>query len=62
LFTEVPVITLASFVVISQYTFAANNISKTVFERMLRRRDGLRDSPYGHFSKCIGSKYNATAN
>ena len=55
-------ITLASFVVIPQYTFAANHISKTVFEWMLRRRDRLRDSPHGHFSKCIGSKDNPTAN
>jgi hypothetical protein len=43
-------------------THAADNISETVFERMLRRRNRFRDTPYGHLCKCIASKDNATAN
>jgi hypothetical protein len=57
-----PVIAFTSFVVISQHTLAANNISETILERMFRRRDGLRDSPYSHLCECIERKDNATAN
>jgi hypothetical protein len=58
----VPVITFTSLIVISQDTLAANNISETIFERMFRWRDRLRDSPYSHLCECIESKDNATAN
>jgi len=58
----VPVITFTSLVVISQDTLAANNISETIFEWMLRRWDRLRNSPYSHLCKRIDSKDNATAN
>jgi hypothetical protein len=55
-------ITFASFVVISQHTYAANNVSETVFERMIRRRDRFRDMPYSHLCERIASKDNAAAN
>jgi hypothetical protein len=58
----VPVITLTSFVVISQHALPTNNISETIFERMLRRLDRFRDSPHGHLCESVGSKDNATAN
>jgi hypothetical protein len=60
--SEVPVITLTSFVVISQHARPTNNISETIFERMLRRRDRFRDSPYGDLCECVRRKDNATAN
>ena len=56
---EVSVITFASFVVISQHTLAANNISETIFERMIRRLARLRNSPQSHLCKgrtlCMGN-------
>ena len=60
--SEVPVITLTAFVVISQHALPTNNIGETIFERMLRRRDRFRDSPNGHLCECVESKDNATAN
>jgi hypothetical protein len=57
-----PVITFASFVVVSQYALATNDIRESVFERMLRRRDWFRDTPNGDLCECVGSKDNATAN
>jgi hypothetical protein len=56
------VITHTSFIVISQHALPTNNISETIFERMLRRRDWFRDSPYGDLCECVGGKDNATAN
>jgi len=55
-------IALPAFVVISQHAFPTHNVGETVFERMLRRGDRFRDSPYGDLCKCVGSKDNTTAN
>jgi len=62
LLSEMPVIALSAFVAISQHAFPTHNVSKTVFERMLRRGNWFRNSPYRDLCKCVGSKDNATAN
>jgi hypothetical protein len=58
LLTKMPVISLASLVVVPQYAFAANDIGQSILERMLRRRDRLRDSPNCNLGECVGSQSN----
>lgn len=57
-----PMVTLASFVVIPQHALSTHNIGKTIFEWMLGRGNRFRDPPYGHLCKCVGSQNNATPN
>jgi len=53
--SKMPMITFASLVVVPEHTLATNDISESVLERMLRRRDWLWDSPNGNLCECVGS-------
>jgi len=56
------VIPFTSFVVVPHDTYPINNVGKTIFERVLRRRNGRENPPHHHFCKGIDRKDNATPN
>jgi len=62
LISEVPVVTLGSFIIIAQHTVTADNIGQPVLEPMRRRRHWLRNTPYRHLYKCIRRDYYAPLN
>lgn len=51
-----PVVTLASFVVIAKDTFPGDDISQRIFEHMRRTTYRLRHPPNAHFNKSIWRK------
>jgi hypothetical protein len=54
---RVPMVTLASLVVVSDYAITSNYISEPILETMLRRRERARQSPNHNFDERIFGHY-----